>query len=728
MNHDLQNPPDPSPSTSLRHASPLVQFVSIVCILLGSVCFVSVCVAGEPARAREAAKKSAADTTWYDPDKDSTEAIEVQTHEDDTANRSSRWDPDTRKKKQAGSTTTPTTPAGGTGSNPFASLLEVASFLSWGVIIALIVALAGYLIYIYLGQDKKKNQSKTEILRKQRREEDLASSIEKLPVKVSLSQGDLLSEADRLAAAGRFDLAIIYLFGQTLVQLDRRHRIRLSLGKTNGQYLRELQQTPSLEPPTREIISTFESSYFGGHHPTSDRFQSCRNLYQSLERELSQIVVAAILLLCLLPLTGCSKSINSQYGGSRGPVAEESVNGMTTLRGMFSHYGWNVRDDRSLNPRLGRASVIVLPLRSHLYLTPQATQWLTNWLQSAPNRTVILIPSEYDATLDYWNNATPLANPKQRVEYRRQHAQALTAQLARIPAPAQSNEWFDFTPEPVALSGPCQGDWIDALENDSGSTGKLSLQIPIVASLSSPTSPGTGIQFTPQLQDDRGRILIAEVTSSSWPQSKILVVASGAPLVNYSLLSDDCRLIAGQLIESCGSPNSGRTVFVEAVVGQVSPPNFGTPVSMPAPIPIRDETGDNSAALGMELLVKWPFNLASMHAAAIGLIALIAMSPIFGRPRRWLTASRTDFGKHLTALGEMLHRVGDKTRAQRQISDYFVQVRGETEGPWILPPEERPSLAKVVPVNQVPLTKGPFFSFTDSTDSTPPAPPSGGQP
>ena len=111
--------------------------------------------------------------------------------------------------------------------------------------------------------------------------------LEQLPVEVRRIQGDLLAEADRLRQSGRYDEAIIYLFGYRLLQLDRNHLIRLARGKTNLQYLRELASRRELQGIMRETVRLFERSYFGRYEISSDEYEALRGQQTAFESLLS---------------------------------------------------------------------------------------------------------------------------------------------------------------------------------------------------------------------------------------------------------------------------------------------------------------------------------------------------------------------------------------------------------------------------------------------------------
>ncbi len=102
-----------------------------------------------------------------------------------------------------------------------------------------------------------------------------AARIERLPFDLRRPQSDLLEEARRQYEAGNYQEAIIYLFSYQLVQLDKHHWIRLTKGKTNRQYLREIRQQTDLRRLLRGTMVAFEDVFFGHHAIERERFESC---------------------------------------------------------------------------------------------------------------------------------------------------------------------------------------------------------------------------------------------------------------------------------------------------------------------------------------------------------------------------------------------------------------------------------------------------------------------
>jgi hypothetical protein len=99
--------------------------------------------------------------------------------------------------------------------------------------------------------------------------------LEELPFLVEQTDGDLLSAARRASEQGRYEQAIVWLYSHQLLELDRREDIRLTKGKTNRQYLRELRPRPQLARLLNTSMVAFEDVFFGGHSLGSKRFEEC---------------------------------------------------------------------------------------------------------------------------------------------------------------------------------------------------------------------------------------------------------------------------------------------------------------------------------------------------------------------------------------------------------------------------------------------------------------------
>lgn len=115
-----------------------------------------------------------------------------------------------------------------------------------------------------------------------------AERIEALPFQVRKPNVDLLAEAQQHYEAGEYGEAVIYLFSYQLVRLDRSQVIRISKGKTNRQYLREMQRGSYFRLLLEQTMIAFENVFFGHHPLGKEQFEACWNqldeFHQHLER------------------------------------------------------------------------------------------------------------------------------------------------------------------------------------------------------------------------------------------------------------------------------------------------------------------------------------------------------------------------------------------------------------------------------------------------------------
>jgi hypothetical protein len=117
--------------------------------------------------------------------------------------------------------------------------------------------------------------------------------VEQLPFALKRASGDFLAEARRLAEAGNYSEAIIYLYSHLLVQLDKHHVIRLAKGKTNRQYLRETRSRPVLAGILETAMIAFEDVFFGRHELQRERFEECHGQMAAFQADLAQLERAA---------------------------------------------------------------------------------------------------------------------------------------------------------------------------------------------------------------------------------------------------------------------------------------------------------------------------------------------------------------------------------------------------------------------------------------------------
>lgn len=202
---------------------------------------------------------------WYDQERDTIRRIDVYPPQDVTA-RKSKWEVKPPKWSWPPWLTT---------------LLEIIGWILLALAILLVIyALMRAVVFEgWRSADAESNENSLH--------GDI-DRIEALPFQLQRPQTDLLAEARRHYEAGEYGQAIIYLYSYQLVQLDRHQLIRLSKGKTNRQYLREVRPRRNLFDLLARSMVTFEDVFFGHHTVDRERFESCWQRLDEFHQQLEQ--------------------------------------------------------------------------------------------------------------------------------------------------------------------------------------------------------------------------------------------------------------------------------------------------------------------------------------------------------------------------------------------------------------------------------------------------------
>ena len=154
--------------------------------------------------------------------------------------------------------------------------------LIWVIISAIVIAIAGILIWMYLKMDKRTSNSGE--FEDYDNEKMVAERIKQLPFELKRDQpGNLAEQAKQHAQSGNYGRAMMFLFSHVLLSLDRNELIQLKRGKTNRQYLRELRQHSDLSNYYQKVMIPFEDAFFGDHRISESRFDDCWNELQNFE-------------------------------------------------------------------------------------------------------------------------------------------------------------------------------------------------------------------------------------------------------------------------------------------------------------------------------------------------------------------------------------------------------------------------------------------------------------
>jgi len=368
-----------------------------------------------------------------------------------------------------------------------------------------------------------------------------------------------------------------------------------------------------------------------------------------------------LLPLLLLVATGCApeREIETDYGRVRG----NSINGLSVLAGMYEEADCDVDIWHMLSPRLNRCECIVWAPDSFSPPSRAERKWFEKWLEE-PGRTLVYIGRDYDAAVDYWNAASKDVSIAgwPGVERGRAVAQArFAAGRAKIAREVHC-DWFirlDTAERGLAtrLHSP-HSHW-DYEIDKAGPTVALNSEI-VIPTVENTAAGEWNEEFVYETLLANGKEpLVLRIQGTDKLQGQIIVVPNGSFLLNWPLIESQNRRLAGKLIDECLPTH--KVVFLE---------------SKPEGLTITDR--EITSPTGLEVLTEWPLNVILLHGLALGILFCFAWWPIFGRPRDLPPPPRSDFRKHIVALGKLLSRTGDTAYAARQIEHYHRHVRRDS--------------------------------------------------
>lgn len=433
------------------------------------------------------------------------------------------------------------------------------------------------------------------------------------------------------------------------------------------------------------------------------------NIHRSSARFCPQVLV----LLCLLLAAGCSSGVTQSYGESDGYVAKCSPGGLTVFRSMVEERGLKTYTIRSLSPtNSDRLESIVWCPDMFPTHNRETTDWMQNWL-ALGGKTLIYIGRDFSPHAAYWNEvaarARTIPGEAERIipaEEKAAREEVLLDGMRRANRNFALTPWFRWDLDGGAfvqfdaLDGPLSegiGEGTSRIWGRSRIAPLRPKDLPRLRSQldwqedqgSSPSKPTSSknvyerqwsyndtnqreildrisetdvLDWEPLLTGPGGEVIVGEARLGPNTSSRVVVINNASLVCNYGMLSESHRVIASSMIDE----------FAYGGVGFLT----GTR----DPLIRSDDKGEQQQ--GFEMLTTWPLNVVTIHAAFLGLAAIFAAYPIFGRPTRLPTKSTSDFGQHIDAVGELMKQSGDQAYAAKQIADYFRIVRGDTSSPW----------------------------------------------
>ncbi len=427
-------------------------------------------------------------------------------------------------------------------------------------------------------------------------------------------------------------------------------------------------------------------------------------------------------------LPGCRYPLGTSYGLSEGTEAHTSPASVSLFRNMCNADGRTTLVVRSFSPRaMTKLNAIVWSPDSFAQHSPETIAWLDRWLTSG-DKTLVYVGRDFSPMADYWSqSAEELSNEaisnNDALSAREEQA-AAQAQLDKMRSGTRAKTatpWclFDNTQGIEERVNKVNGPWASVFdpsnarlfirsfpvgyaERTLGSNQKLfdreseDTSTKQAASVNTaPNAPTTEFDFKWQKSDATmldyvkalnaselpemnsylsttdDKTLIAEITKSTWGSSRVVILANASLISNLSLTNSENLAIAKKLLNELPKSNIG----------------FLTGNSDP-----RVRTDDSSdQQKGFEMLTIWPINVISLHAVILGILALLAAFPIFGRAKLLPVKSTREFGQHIEAIGGLLFKSLDRSYALATIAEYFRNVRKEPTSPWagIEPPSQQ---------------------------------------
>ena len=116
------------------------------------------------------------------------------------------------------------------------------------------------------------------------------SRVADLPFEAQAEMQDPLAYARHLIGQGKYDEAMLFLYGYMLLALDQAGKLVLHRGKTNRMYLHELAGERALRNLLVPAMLAFEDVFFGRHSLEPQRFLKIWGQLEQFHRELSPAI------------------------------------------------------------------------------------------------------------------------------------------------------------------------------------------------------------------------------------------------------------------------------------------------------------------------------------------------------------------------------------------------------------------------------------------------------
>lgn len=438
---------------------------------------------------------------------------------------------------------------------------------------------------------------------------------------------------------------------------------------------------------------------------------------------------------------GCNK-LSKEYGLSEGNLARQSPASMSIFRNLCDSEGCDTKEIRSLSPRAMERLKAIVWSPDHFGIHGSTTmEWMNKWLAKG-DRTLIYVGRDFSPMADYWRLSADKFDQLENREQERWNAleqQAFSQvelDLARAAVrKIVATPWFlvDYTNAIEKQVDAVTGPWaesidvtrsrifvrgvpvgihlrsdaeinkifdIEPLRTNSATTTTTPLtkgNTAPVAPVTAPTVipvPNKDFEFVWNSQDAE-MLKITQMSSSgerpqletllATPDNQTLIgeIKSPALGVSQSSSGNPSRVLVlanSSVVSNLGLTNDQNRILARRIIASLPKDSIGFLTGSEDPLVRKDDSGEQQK--GFEMLTIWPLNVITLHTVFLGSLALIALFPIFGRPKLLPRKSNRDFSLHVDAVGELLKRSKDRFFALATIGDYFRLVRKEPTSPW----------------------------------------------
>jgi len=371
---------------------------------------------------------------------------------------------------------------------------------------------------------------------------------------------------------------------------------------------------------------------------------------QSVEHSNPAVRCARVVLpaLALLALSACGREVETGYGRSR----STSVNGTGAFAGLFRARGDEVRTAVRLTDELSEWADVVVRFAPAPGPPPKdEAGWYARWLDDDPDRRLVYVARDYDATHEYWARALdqlPATAPdrtRERIRSARKLAEGWEQRLPERPkSPAPAGEWFEVKPgKPASVCEALAGPWGRGLDAKRAALTRHQ------------TFQADGADVL--LSGDGHPLVVARTRPFG---GEVLVAASGVFLLNLPMTEPARWPLAARTVEWAeGGERSRNVAFVE---GGTVMAGLATPPSVFALLKLR------------------PFGWVAAQLLALGLAACLARAPRLGRARPEEASGADRPVAHPEALGALLARAGQAREARAVLDAYRRWRHGPSGG------------------------------------------------